>query len=115
MLKFKNISFESIKYYTCVLSIFLDADLNNSNSYLRAKLLRKLHNHRCYGGKHTAFDNLYKSFKPSQKNDIKKIAEQLIKENYLLQKKAFYGLHVSLNPKFAQEIKEEIKMFFEEI
>jgi hypothetical protein len=88
---------------------------NNSYSYLRGKLLHKLFLKRCWGGKHTAFDNLYKGFKPNQKNDVKKIAEQLIKENFLLQKKAFYGLHIYLNPKFAQEIKEEINIFLERI
>jgi len=113
MFRFKNLVFIGIKYYTLIFSTFPEINLTNSDSFLRAKLLRKLNNHNYYGGKHTAFDNLHKGFKKFEHNKIQKIAKQLIKENYLLEKKAFYGLHVSLNPKFAKEIKEEIKMFFD--
>ena len=113
MFGFKNIVFKGIKYYILIFSVFPEINLTNSDSFLRAKLLRKLNNHNYYGGKHTAFDNLHKGFRKSEYNRIKTIAKQLIQENYLLEKKAFYGLHVSLNPKFAKEIKEEIKTFFD--
>lgn len=113
MFRFKNLFFTGLIFYTCNLVVFFsDIPEIKSDSFLRAKLLRKLDQHRIYGGKHTAFDNLHKGFKKSEHNKVKMIAKDLIKENYLLEKKAFYGLHISLNPKKAKEIKEEIKVFF---
>jgi hypothetical protein len=110
MFRFKNIFLGGINYYTLFFSVFSET---KSEYFLRAKLLRKLHNHNYYGGKHTAFDNLHRGFKKQDHNRVNKIAKELIKENYLLEKKAFYGLHVSLNPKKSKEIKKEIKEFFE--
>jgi hypothetical protein len=87
----------------------------DNESFLRGKLLFKLARRNCWGGKHTAFDNLYHGFKPKHHHAVEEIAEQLIKENFLLQKKAFYGLHVSLNPKFSMEIQKEIDEFLKKI
>ena len=114
MFRFKNLFFTRLIFYTFNLVVFFsDIPEIKSDSFLRARLLRKLDQHRIYGGKHTAFDNLSKGFKKSDHNKIKKIAKNLINENYLLEKKAFYGLHVSLNPKKSKEIKEEIHLFFD--
>ena len=104
---FKKECFESIKFYTCVESVFMSEE----SSFLRGKLLFKLARRNCWGGKHTAFDKLHRGFKPKHHEAVEEIAEQLIKENFLLQKKAFYGLHVSLNPKFSIEIKKEVEEF----
>ena len=76
---------------------------------VKAKLLFKLARRRNWGNSHTAFDDLKKGFKPNDHKDVKKAAEELIKENFLFRKPTGYGLHVSLNHEKAKEIKEKIK------
>lgn len=78
------------------------------NEYIKAKLLFKLARRRNWGGSHTAFDDLKKGFKPHEHENVKEVAEELIKENFLLKKPAGYGLQVSLNPQMAKEIKQII-------
>lgn len=80
----------------------------NHAEEVRAKLLFKLARRRNWGGSHTTFDNLSRGFKPKDHHIVKEISEKLIKENFLLKKPTAYGLHVSLNPERAQEIKREI-------
>ena len=81
----------------------------DSVDLVKAKVLFKLARRRNWGGSHTAFDNLKKSFKPKDHNLVKKAAEELIKQNFLFKKPTGYGLHVSLNQEKAQEIKAKIK------
>jgi len=76
--------------------------------FVKAKILFKLARRRNWGNSHTAFDNLKKGFKPKDQDLVKKAAEDLIKENFLFSKPTGYGLHVSLNHKKAQEIKNII-------
>lgn len=86
---------------------------NVSFDFLRAKLLFKLARRRNWGESHTAFDDwVKKGLSPKEQGVAKKAAEELIKENLVLKKPAGYGLQVSLNPKKASEIKEEIARFF---
>ena len=80
----------------------------DSLELVKAKLLFKLARRRKWGGSHTAFDNLKKSFKPREHNLVKKAAEELIKENMLFKKPTTYGLHVSLNHEKGTEIKQKI-------
>lgn len=80
----------------------------DSPDFLKAKILFKLARRRNWGGSHTAFDNIKKGFKPKNHAEVMKIAEQLIKENYLFRKPTGYGLHVSLNHEKAKEIKQFI-------
>ena len=75
---------------------------------IKAKVLFKLARRRNWGNSHTAFDDLTKGFKPKDHEDVKKAAEELIKENLLFKKPTGYGLHVSLNHEKAKEIKEKI-------
>ena len=86
--------------------------MDNAGELVRAKILFKLARRRNWGASHTAFDNLKKGFKPHEQGTVKKIAEDLIKENLLLRKPTQYGLHVSLNHNKAKEIKKIIKDFF---
>lgn len=81
----------------------------DSLDLVKAKVLFKLARRRNWGGSHTAFDNLKKSFKPKDRDLVKKAAEELIKGNFLFKKPTGYGLHVSLNHEKAQEIKAKIK------
>lgn len=78
------------------------------NEYIKAKLLFKLARRRNWGGSHTAFDNLWRGFKPHEHEKVKEAAEELIKDNLLLKKPTGYGLQVSLNPQMAKEIKQII-------
>jgi len=75
---------------------------------VKAKILFKLARRRNWGGSHTAFDNLKKGFKPKEHEFVSDAADELIKENLLFKKPTGYGLHISLNPERAKEIKEKI-------
>lgn len=82
---------------------------SSSKPFIKAKLLFKLARMRKWKNSHTAFDNLKKGFKPVDHKTVNKVAEELIKEGFLLMKPTSYGLHVSLNVKRAKEIKEIIR------
>ena len=77
----------------------------DSADLVKAKLLFKLCRRRNWGASHTAFDDLKKGFKPKDHALVQKAAEELISENLLFRKPTGYGLHVSLNPEKAREIK----------
>ena len=81
----------------------------DSLDFIKAKVLFKMARRRNWGGFHTAFDNLKKGFKPKDHRAVNEAAEELIKENLLFKKPTVYGLHVSLNPEKAIEIKAKIK------
>ncbi|MBI2530410.1 MAG: hypothetical protein HYW05_04675 [Candidatus Diapherotrites archaeon] len=81
---------------------------------LKARILHKLTRHRLWKGKHTAFENLQKGLPSHLGNEAKKIANWLIKENFILCKPTNYGLQVSLNPGRKKEIIEIIEKYFAE-
>lgn len=84
------------------------------NDEIRAELLFSLYRNRKWGESHTAYENLLKYFrskavgKHAMKN-IKKLAEELVREGFILAKPTNYGLQISLNPRKADEIKKLIK------
>ncbi len=82
---------------------------------LKAQIVFKLVRRRQWSGKHSAIDDLKKGFPPNTHNEIQSIAEELINENFFLVKTAFYGTHISLNPKKSKEIKELIIKNYGEI
>lgn len=77
---------------------------------IKATLLYHLRRKRIIGGKHTAFDTLRRGFPSHLGKDIKKIAEELIKQGFIITKPAPYGLQVSLNKEKLKEIEEFIKI-----
>lgn len=84
------------------------------NDLIRAKILFALARHRKWGENHTAYENMMRQFRSQMlgKEGMKiatKIAEDLIREGFIIKKPTHYGLQVSLNPKKAQEIKKLIK------
>ncbi|MCR4335243.1 MAG: hypothetical protein NUV57_01765 [archaeon] len=87
----------------------------SSGITLKAQILFKLVRRRQWGGKHSAIDDLKKGFPPNTHAEIQSVTDELISENMLLVKKAFYGTHVSLNPKMSKEIKEFIANLYGEI
>jgi hypothetical protein len=76
---------------------------------VKARILFKMARRRNWGGSHMAFDNLKRGFKPKDLPLIKKAGEELIREGLLVRKPTGYGLHVSLNPEKAGEIKSIIR------
>lgn len=84
------------------------------NELLRAKLLFALARKRKWGESHTAYENMFRQFKSEALGkaglkNAKNIAEELIKEGFILKKPTHYGLQVSLNPRKSEEIKKVIK------
>lgn len=71
---------------------------------IRWRILRKMVRHRWWGGKHTAFDNLPKSFPKELWKEVKEEVRELIRGGFLIEKPTGYGLHVSLNVQKKAEI-----------
>ncbi len=71
---------------------------------LRAQILKKLRRRGNWGGSHTAFDDLPKSFPKHLRGKVKDAAEELISEGLLIPKPTSYGLQVSLNPQRKADI-----------
>ncbi len=75
----------------------------------RKHVLRKLFRHRVIGGKHTAFEHVMSGVPGHALGDLKKAAEELIKEGFILTKPTSYGLQISLNPEKMETILEIIE------
>ena len=85
-----------------------------SDEELKAWILYKLAKHGYFHGRHTAFDNIAKSFKPQRLGKlghkrIGNLANELIKEGFILKKPTSYGLHVCLSSEKSKEMKEFVK------
>lgn len=88
-----------------------------TDEQLEALILYKLFNRRCWGGKHTSFENLKKGIKISDlgKEGLKRVdraCKELIRGGLILTKPTHYGLEVSLNPRMSDEILAKVKKFF---
>lgn len=80
-----------------------------TDEQVKALILHKLFMRKCWGGKHTSFDNLKKGAKIQELGKegfrrIDKIGKELIRDGMLITKPTHYGLEVSLNPRLSQEI-----------
>ncbi len=78
------------------------------DNWIKATLLYHLRRKRVIGGKHTPFDTLRRGFPSHLGKDIKKIANELIKQMVIITKPAPYGLQVSLNTEKIKEIDDFI-------
>ena len=88
-----------------------------ADEQVKAVILHKLFMRKCWGGKHTSFDNLKKGVNIQElgKEGLKridKIGKKLIRDGMLLTKPTHYGLEVSLNPRLSQEITLLIRKYF---
>ncbi len=81
----------------------------NDEDKIKATILYHLRRKKVIGGVHTPFDTLKRGFPSHLGKDVKKIAEELIKQGYILKKITNYGLHVFLNKDKIKEIEEFIK------
>jgi hypothetical protein len=84
------------------------------NEEISARLLFALARHRKWGESHTAYEHMFRQFKTETLGkaglkNVRNIADDLVKEGFVIMKPSHYGLQVSLNPKKAQEIKNTIK------
>jgi len=75
---------------------------------IRKIILKKLFRHRYIGGRHTEIRNAIKGFPPPLLKEVKEEIKNLIKEDYLLSKMSTGEIHISLNPRKLNEIKDEI-------
>jgi len=76
---------------------------------IKATILFHLRRKKVIGGVHTPFDTVTKGFPSHIGKNVKKIAEDLIREGYVLKKITNYGLHIHLNKERLKEIEEIIK------
>lgn len=84
------------------------------NEEIRARLLFSLARKRKWGESHTAYEHIFRQFKSEALGkaglkNAENIAEELMKEGFILKKATHYGLQVSLNPNKSQEIKKIIR------
>lgn len=81
----------------------------NDKDKIKATILYHLRRKKVIGGVHTPFDTLKRGFPSHLGKDVKKIAEDLIKKEYLITKPTNQGLHISLNKERIEEIENFIK------
>ncbi|MBU2616775.1 MAG: hypothetical protein KKB79_02210 [Nanoarchaeota archaeon] len=81
----------------------------NDDDKIKATILYHLRRKKVIGGVHTPFDTITKGFPSHIGKDVKKIAEKLIKDGYLLKKMTNNGLHIILNKDKLKEIEDFIK------
>lgn len=87
---------------------------------IRARIVLKLYRHGKWGASHTSFENVKKGFglrdlgKDGTKR-VDKIAKQMIKEGWIMSHPTGYGLEISLNPRFSQELVALMKKYFSDV
>jgi hypothetical protein len=75
---------------------------------IKHTIFRKMLYHGYIGAKHTSVENLPKGFPKDCRKKVKKIIDEIMKEGYFRLKPKPDSLHVSLEPKKLQQIKDEI-------
>lgn len=70
----------------------------------KADILIDLLKHRKVGQNHTSIDNIVKSFPPRDHKTVKKIRDQLIKDQFIICKPTSYGKQCSINSEKIEEI-----------
>jgi len=73
---------------------------------IKKSLLIKLMKRRCWGHKHTSYDNLPKGFPSHLGKEVRKVADDMIKEGILIKHPTSYGIEISLNTNRKKEIEE---------
>ncbi len=72
-------------------------------------VLRKMYDYGYIGGKHTAVDNLQKSFPKDERGNVKVSVKFLIRMDLIIPKPTGYGMHCSLNPRRLEDIEKLIE------
>tara|TARA_Y100000031_G_C7887896_1_gene233776 strand:+ start:33 stop:305 length:273 start_codon:yes stop_codon:yes gene_type:complete len=76
---------------------------------IKATILYNLRRRKVLGGVHTHFDTVTKGFPSHLGKDIKKNCKELIKKRWIITKSTSYGLQITLNKKYLQDIEAFIK------
>jgi hypothetical protein len=76
---------------------------------IKATMLYHLRRKRIIGAKHTHYDTLKFGFASHLGKEVKKVADELIKQGLVICKPTSYGLQVSLNKDKIPEIEDFIK------
>jgi len=83
-------------------------DVKNEDQ-IKATMLYHLRRKRIIGAKHTHYDTLKFGFQSHLGKEVKKIADELIKKDFIMTKPTSYGLQVSLNKEKLREIEDFIR------
>ncbi len=75
---------------------------------IRKVILKKLFRHRYIGGRHTEIRNAMKGFPLQLLKGVKEEIKNLIKEGYLMSKMSTGEIHISLNPRKLNDIRNDI-------
>lgn len=76
---------------------------------VKKRILYKMARKSLWGGKHTAYDEMWKRGIPQEHwADFKDGLDALIKEGFVVKKPTGYGLHISLNVRMKAEIEKII-------
>lgn len=78
---------------------------------IKSHILFKLHWKKYWGGRHTALESVKKGIPKHLGGRYIDLAKELIKESLIISKPTSYGLQISLNPRFRQEIIERAERF----
>ncbi|MBI2543593.1 MAG: hypothetical protein HYW24_05420 [Candidatus Aenigmarchaeota archaeon] len=90
-----------------------------SDEEVEVRILLKMDKRGKWGGAYTSVDNIKKGWniRDIGKEGLKrvdKLTKELIRKGFILSKPTSYGLEVSLNPRFSQEIISLIRKYFQE-
>ena len=80
-----------------------------NEAQIKATMLYHLRRKRIIGAKHTHYDTLKFGFQSHLGKEVKKIADELIKQGFIIPKPTSYGLQVSLNNIRLKEIEDFIR------
>lgn len=79
---------------------------------LKALILYKLARKDKWGEAHTDIAHLQSGVPGNLRGDMKRLADELLKDGFLIPKPTAYGFHVSLNPKKRTEIEALVRRYF---
>jgi len=86
-----------------------------SDTEIQAHILHKLFRKKKFGGAHISYDKIKRWIGSKVERDGKRVDENLkllIKEGIIISKPTSYGLEISLNPRFSEEIILRIGRFY---
>lgn len=82
---------------------------------IKSHILFKLHWKKYWGRRHTAIESVKRGVPKHLSGRYVDMAKELIKEGLLLSKPTTYGLQISLNPRFRDEIIERVEKFVKRV
>ena len=93
----------------------IKSELMISDEEIQSHILHKLFRKKKFGGAHISYEKIKRWISGKIQGNGKRVDENLkslIKEGIVLSKPTSYGLEISLNPKFSEEIISRIRRFY---